>query len=175
MTFILYISPIIVLRLLSSVLLPYLRLCAGSQVRLCGSRTGAGKSCSSYNKALLNFLSIRLALKAAQEQPSSYSSKPSSAFASSQKGEANKPQEPPTDSLRCVICYGRRSPSYHRKHAKDPIEFPAAGVCSRRRTNCKLVRVRWSASAMEVLAIPELPADLDVQKGNLASTSFAVL
>lgn len=28
---------------------------------------------------------------------------------------------------------------------------------------------------MEVRAIPELPADLDVQKGNLAGTSFAGL
>lgn len=108
---------------------------------------------------LCTVFSNRNRLKAARGQPPPYSNECAPTFVSSQDYQLNGPQVPPITALRCTICYGRRSPLYHEKHSRDPISFPAAGVCSRRRTKCKLYQARWSASAMGLLAIPELPAD----------------
>lgn len=103
--------------------------------------------------------SNRHRLKAVRGQPPPYSNEFAPTFVSSPDYQPNGPQVPPIAALRCTICYGRRSPLYHRNHTRDPIGFPAAGVCSRRRTKCKLYQARWSASAMGLPAIPELPAD----------------
>ncbi|GIJ92758.1 hypothetical protein Asppvi_002036 [Aspergillus pseudoviridinutans] len=61
------------------------------------------------------------------------------------------------EELRCERCRGRRSPAYHCRHWQDPVQHPAVGICSRRRTGC--------ASAKEVVErdgrikrLGELPA-----------------
>lgn len=149
-------------------------LCAGFWVRLCGSTPGAVNSCSPFKHTPLYFISNRHRLKVAKEQPPSNERAPT--FTSSQNQEADGPQVPPIHSLRCTICYGCRSASYHRKHSSDPIRFPAAGVCSRRQTKCKLFQARWSGSAMDLLAIPELPADSHmIEKRNSPKKPLASL
>jgi hypothetical protein len=97
-------------------------------------------------------------LKAARESARGHSNARAPTFVSSQNYEPDGPKVPPIDSLRGTICYGRRSVWYHGKHSNDPISFPAAGVCSRRRTKCKLYQARWSAAAIDLPVIPELPA-----------------
>jgi hypothetical protein len=42
----------------------------------------------------------------------------------------------PSGRLRCQRCGGVRSRTYHCRHFRDPVAYPAIGVCSRRRTGC---------------------------------------
>jgi hypothetical protein len=112
-------------------------LCVGLWVRLYGSTLGAVKSCSLF-KHTLYYISNEHRLKAATEQPPPYSKECTPTLSTSQNYGPYKPEVPPIESLRCKICHGRRSVLYHRKHSSDPIRFPSIGVCSRRRTKCKL-------------------------------------
>jgi hypothetical protein len=98
-------------------------------------------------------------LKSAREQPPPYSNDCTPILFSSENYGSGEPEVLPIKSLRCMICHGNRSPRYLRRHSSDPIRFPAVGICSRRRTKCKLYQSRWSASTVDLLAIPELPGD----------------
>lgn len=95
-------------------------------------------------------------LRTAREQLPSCSEKSPPTVTLSRPHEDDGPQPSSVVALRCQICHGRPSVSYHRKHFSDPIAFPAVGICSRRRTKCKLYSTRWDTPA---IAIPELPAD----------------
>ncbi|CAI7631391.1 unnamed protein product [Penicillium pancosmium] len=63
-----------------------------------------------------------------------------------------------SSDLRCTRCHGRRSPSYHRRHLRDPGLSPAVGICKRRRTGCEAAKRKLRAAAT-LPAIPELAAD----------------
>ena len=45
-------------------------------------------------------------------------------------------QKAAVKNLRCDRCHGRRSTSYHCRHREAPVQSPAHGICSRRRTGC---------------------------------------
>jgi hypothetical protein len=47
----------------------------------------------------------------------------------------------PSGRLRCQRCGGTRSQTYHCRHYRDPIAYPAIGVCSRRRTSCANTKI----------------------------------
>jgi hypothetical protein len=55
----------------------------------------------------------------------------------------------PSDRLRCQRCGGRRSRSYHCRHYRDPIAYPAIGVCSRRRTGCAPTKILKEQSTVD--------------------------
>lgn len=66
--------------------------------------------------------------------------------------------------LQCERCHGRRSISYHREHSRDPVAFPAVGICSRRKTRCAAAKARLKTSK-DLPMIHELPADEIAQEG----------
>lgn len=69
------------------------------------------------------------------------------------------------DRLICARCCGRRSPFYHRQHLENPAEFPAIGICSRRRTLCAASKDRSRTSCNTLPVIHELAADITVDRG----------
>lgn len=81
---------------------------------------------------------------------------------------------PETGTLRCQLCHGRRSSSYHINyhinHLRYPSMFPQEGICSRRRTGCAAIKARLQAShALPV--IYELAAD-DMVSSKLQNLSI---
>ena len=64
----------------------------------------------------------------------------------------------PVGELRCERCYGRRSASYHHKHACDPVTYPPVGICSRRRTDCAVTKERLQSGREIPSWVYELPA-----------------
>ncbi|KAL2783621.1 hypothetical protein BJX66DRAFT_120097 [Aspergillus keveii] len=51
--------------------------------------------------------------------------------------------------LRCQRCGGMRSRTYHYQHFRDPIAYPAIGVCSRCRTGCANTKMLEERSTMD--------------------------
>jgi hypothetical protein len=55
----------------------------------------------------------------------------------------------PSGRLRCQRCCGTRSRTYHCRHCRDPIAYPAIGVCSRRRTGCANAKILKQRSTVD--------------------------
>ncbi|KAL2825827.1 hypothetical protein BDW59DRAFT_172192 [Aspergillus cavernicola] len=51
--------------------------------------------------------------------------------------------------LRCQHCGGTRSRTYHCRHFRDPIVYPAIGVCSRCRTGCANTKMLKEQSTVD--------------------------
>lgn len=102
-------------------------------------------------------LSIHPLLPCRSDNHSTNSAKHSSA----QRVACNRPLRsapPKVADLRCERCRGPRSISYHHGHSRDPVAFPAVGICSRRKTKCAAVKAKLKV--LESLpVIHELAAD----------------
>ncbi|KAL2840005.1 hypothetical protein BJX68DRAFT_258670 [Aspergillus pseudodeflectus] len=59
------------------------------------------------------------------------------------------PSAAPSGRLRCKRCGGTRSRTYHCRHSRDPIAYPAIGVCSRRRTGCANTKMLKQPSTVD--------------------------
>ncbi|KAL2838683.1 hypothetical protein BJX68DRAFT_259157 [Aspergillus pseudodeflectus] len=59
------------------------------------------------------------------------------------------PLAAPSGRLRCQRCGGTRSRTYHCRHYRDPIAYPAIGVCARRRTGCANMKMSKEQSTVD--------------------------
>ena len=103
-------------------------------------------------------LSIHPLLPCRSDDRSTNSAKHSSA---AQRVAYNRPSRsapPKVADLQCERCHGPRSISYHYGHSRDPVAFPAVGICSRRKTKCAAVKAKLTVSG-SLPVIHELAAD----------------